>query len=158
MARGLLSVGCPSWASAATVQRLTATTMRAIRADTAADHSQIPTRRVAATILALRSWQQPDAPIEFEGSPVPIIQIPPPYRGPTEGASEIQVDGATLLECVEEIERKYPGFGPLVVDEDGNPLKFATWFLNGDKLVGEILATALEPGDSIEIISSVAGG
>ena len=89
---------------------------------------------------------------------MPTLQIPPPYRGPTQGADEVEVDGVTLLECLEEVERKYPGFGPLVMDEDGNLRKFATWFRNGDKLMGEILATELDPGDSIEIISSVAGG
>ncbi len=113
----------------------------------------------AATIPALRHSPSLELSVcEDERSPVPIIQIPPPYQGPTQGASEVEVDGATLLECLEEVERKYPGFGPLVMDEGGNLRKFATFFRNGDKLTGEILAAALEPGDSIEIISSVAGG
>ncbi len=66
--------------------------------------------------------------------------------------------GATLQECLEAVEQKFPGFAPLVMDARGNLRKFATWFRNGDKLTGEILATALDPTDSIEIISSVAGG
>ncbi len=89
---------------------------------------------------------------------MPIIQIPPPYRGPTGGASEVDVDGATLLECLQGVEAKYPGFGPLVLDAKGGLRKFATWFRNGDKLTGDVLSTPLEPGDAIDIISSVAGG
>lgn len=89
---------------------------------------------------------------------MPIIQIPPPYRGPTGGASEVDVEGATLRDCLEAIEAKHPGFGPFVFDAKGGLNKFATWFRNGDKLTGDVLATALEPGDAIDIISSVAGG
>lgn len=89
---------------------------------------------------------------------MPTIQIPPPYRGPTQGATEVEVDGATLRGCLEAVEAKFPGFGPLVIDEAGALRKFATWFRNGDKLTGDVLATSLEPGDSIDIISSVAGG
>jgi len=89
---------------------------------------------------------------------VPVIQIPPPYRGPTQGVAEVEVDGATLRECLDAVEKEFPGFAPLVLDPDGRLRKFATWFRNGDKLTGDVLATALEPDDSIEIISSVAGG
>ena len=89
---------------------------------------------------------------------MPTIQIPPPYRGPTGGATEVEVEGATLRDCLEAVEAKHPGFGQLVIDGQGEVRKFATWFRNGDKLMGEVLDTALEPGDSIEIISSVAGG
>ncbi len=89
---------------------------------------------------------------------MPVIQIPPPYRGPTQGMTEVDVEGATLRECLEAVEKQYPGFGPLVIDPAGNVRKFATWFRNGDKLMGDVLATPLDPNDSIEIISSVAGG
>lgn len=89
---------------------------------------------------------------------MPVIQIPPPYRGPTQGVTEVDVDGATLRDCLEAVEKQYPGFAPLVIDEAGRLRKFATWFRNGDKLTGDVLATSLDPGDSIEIISSVAGG
>ena len=89
---------------------------------------------------------------------MPTIQIPPPYRGPTAGATEVEVEGATLRECLAAVEAKHPGFGQLVVNAQGELLKFATWFRNGDKLTGDILDTALDPADSIEIISSVAGG
>ena len=89
---------------------------------------------------------------------MPTIHIPPPYRGPTGGATEVEVEGDTLRACLDAVEAMHPGFGQLVVDGQGQLRKFATWFRNGDKLTGEVLDTLLEPDDSIEIISSVAGG
>lgn len=89
---------------------------------------------------------------------MPSIRIPPPYRGPTLGAAEVSADGSTVLACLEAVERKYPGFLPQVLDEDGNLHRFVKLFKNGDHLVRDALRTALAPGDDLEIIAAIAGG
>lgn len=89
---------------------------------------------------------------------MPSVRIPPPYRGPTLGTAELAVDGATIGECLEAVERKYPGFLPQVLDDDGNVHRFVKLFRNGDHVVRDPLRTPLAAGDDLEIIAAIAGG
>ena len=89
---------------------------------------------------------------------MPSVRIPPPYRGPTLGTAEIDVDGATVGECLEAVERKYPGFLPQVLDDDGNVHRFVKLFKNGEHVVRDPLRTQLAAGDDLEILAAIAGG
>ncbi len=89
---------------------------------------------------------------------MPKVIIPPPYRGPTEGTGEVAVEGGTVLDCLEEVERKYPGFLRLVVSEDGALHRFVKLFRNGDQLDADALGLALAPDDELEILAAIAGG
>jgi molybdopterin synthase sulfur carrier subunit len=89
---------------------------------------------------------------------MPIVRIPPPYRGPTQGTAELRVEGASVLECLEAVERKFPTFLPQVLDEDGNVHRFVKLFRNGTQLTREPLREPLAPGDDLEIIAAIAGG
>ena len=89
---------------------------------------------------------------------MPNVRIPPPYRGPTQGTAELHVDGGDVLACLEAVERKYAGFLPQVVDEDGNVHRFVKLFKNGVQLKREVLRESLAPGDELEIVAAIAGG
>lgn len=89
---------------------------------------------------------------------MPNVRIPPPYRGPTQGTAEIRVEGASVLECLEAVERKFPTFLPQVLDEDGNVHRFVKLFKNGTQLTREALHEPLAPEDDLEIIAAIAGG
>jgi molybdopterin synthase sulfur carrier subunit len=86
------------------------------------------------------------------------VRIPPPYRGPTQGTAELSVEGANVLECLEATERKFPGFLPQVLDEDGNVHRFVKLFKNGKLLRGEALREPLAAQDDLEIVAAIAGG
>lgn len=89
---------------------------------------------------------------------MPNVRIPPPYRGPTQGTAEIRVEGASVLECLEAVDRKFPTFLPQVLDEDGNVHRFVKLFKNGTQLTREGLREPLAPDDELEIIAAIAGG
>ncbi len=89
---------------------------------------------------------------------MPEVQIPPRYRGPTNGQSQIAVDGHTVRECIEAVEARHPGFLELVFDTQGNVRLFARVFLNGDELDREATDAPVDSGDRIEILAAVAGG
>ena len=88
---------------------------------------------------------------------MPKVIVPPPYRGPTQGAGEIPVEGATLLDCLEAVDRKYPGFLAQVVDEDGALHRFVKLFVNGDQHRGGLDEPVAER-DEVEILAAIAGG
>ena len=90
---------------------------------------------------------------------MPKVLIPPPYRGPTQGTGELVVEGDTALDCLEAVERKYPGFLDQVVDADGGLHRFVKLFRNGDLLqASSALATKLDPDDELEVLAAIAGG
>jgi molybdopterin synthase sulfur carrier subunit len=89
---------------------------------------------------------------------MPKVLIPPPYRGPTQGTGELLVEGATVLACLEAVERKFATFLPQVLDEDGNLHRFVKLFKNGQHLRGDVLRERVTAGDEIEIVAAIAGG
>jgi molybdopterin synthase sulfur carrier subunit len=89
---------------------------------------------------------------------MPNVRIPPPYRGPTHGAAELHVDAGDVLASLEAVERKYAGFLPQVLDEDGNVHRFVKLFRNGVQLKREVLREPLAPDDELEIVAAIAGG
>jgi len=86
------------------------------------------------------------------------VLIPPPYRGPTQGAGELEVEGQCVRDCLLEVERRFPGFLPLVVVANGAQHRFVKIFRNGDQLTGDALQQSAAPEDEIEIVSAIAGG
>jgi molybdopterin synthase sulfur carrier subunit len=89
---------------------------------------------------------------------MPTIAIPPPYRGPTAGADEVEVPAGTVAACLDAVEARFPGFRPLVVDDGGQLHRFVKLFRNGDQLTGDALSTVLQEGDRLEVLSAIAGG
>ena len=89
---------------------------------------------------------------------MPRVRIPPPYRGPTQGTAELEVEAGTVSGCLDAVERKFPGFLPQVLDEDGNVHRFVKLFKNGQQLKGEALGERLAAGDDLEIVAAIAGG
>ncbi|MAE93794.1 MAG: hypothetical protein CL910_03965 [Deltaproteobacteria bacterium] len=90
---------------------------------------------------------------------MPTVLIPPPYRGPTQGTGEVEVEGGDVLGSLEDVDRKFPGFLAQVVNEDGAVLPFVKLFKNGDQLdVAEALRTPVGGDDEIEVLAAIAGG
>ena len=86
------------------------------------------------------------------------VEIPRRYRLPTQGRSQIDVEGHTVRECIEAVEAQCPGFRELIFDAEGNLSRFARLFVNGDEVMGSASDTAVADGDRIQILTAAAGG
>ena len=82
----------------------------------------------------------------------------PPYRGPTQGESEIAVSARTVRECLQAVESRYPGFGELVFAADGGLPRYVKLFLNGEVLDPGDLDRGVSDGDAVEVMAAIAGG
>jgi len=90
---------------------------------------------------------------------MPSVIVPPPYRGPTGGLDRIEVEGATIQECLEAVGQRFPGFREQIFDADGKVHRFVNLFLNGDELDRrQAPAQAVADADDIEILAAIAGG
>ncbi len=89
---------------------------------------------------------------------MPQVEVPPRYRGPTNGRRQIEVDGDTVRRCIEAVEVQYPGFLELVFDTDGELRRYVRLFLNDDALDRDAADAPVAVSDRVQILASAAGG
>ena len=90
---------------------------------------------------------------------MPIVVVPAPYRGPTNGVAEIAVAGDSIRVCLDAVEAQSPGFLALVLDEHGVLHRFVKLFLNEVQLdATTALETKLTKSDRVELLAAIAGG
>lgn len=87
------------------------------------------------------------------------VKIPTPLRKVTSERDTVAGEGENLEQCIEGLEREFPGFKERVCDESGELRRFVNVFINGEDvrfLSG--LQTPLKAGDEVSIVPAVAGG
>lgn len=87
------------------------------------------------------------------------IRIPTPLRRLTGGKEMVEVEGNTLKEVLENLEKNYPGFRERLFDDNGDLRRFVNIFVNDEDvrfLKG--VDTELKDGDEVSIIPAIAGG
>lgn len=86
------------------------------------------------------------------------VSVPSILRALTDQNKTIQVNGSTLGEVIEDIERNYPGMKERLMTE-GKLYRYMNVFINDDdaRFAGEINAS-VKDGDLITILPAVAGG
>ncbi len=88
-----------------------------------------------------------------------IVRVPTTLRTLTAGASEVEVDGASVADVLESLESTHPGFRERILDQDGNLRRFVNVFVSDDDVrFMDGLATAVPEGETVSIVPAVAGG
>ncbi|MEI8238818.1 MAG: MoaD/ThiS family protein [Actinomycetota bacterium] len=87
------------------------------------------------------------------------VRIPTTLRPMSGGASQVQVEGATLLEVITNLESAHPGFRDRLLGDDGALRKFVNVFVADDDVrYLQGLDTPVPAGETVSIIPAVAGG
>ena len=89
---------------------------------------------------------------------MPIVSVPPPYRGPTRGEARVPVEGATARECLVAVDARYAGFLALVLDADGDLHRFVKLFVSDRPLTREALDAPLDPDAELTVMAAIGGG
>lgn len=84
-----------------------------------------------------------------------IVKLRPPLRKLAGGHGTVDVDGATVGEVVERLERAYPSLAGWILDERGAVREHVALFVNGDR-VGT--AQGVAPEDRIDVLGAISGG
>jgi molybdopterin synthase sulfur carrier subunit len=87
------------------------------------------------------------------------VRIPTPLRKLTSGEGEVSAIGKTVVEVLDDLESKYPGFRERLFDESGNLRRFINIYLNDEDI--RFLNgpdTVVKDSDEISIIPAIAGG
>ena len=86
------------------------------------------------------------------------VHIPTPLRTLTGGADQVSIEGGTIAEVLDNLEKKHPGLKERVCDEKG-VRRFVNIYVNEEDIrFLDNLATKLKEGDSVSIVPAIAGG
>jgi molybdopterin converting factor small subunit len=80
-------------------------------------------------------------------------------RPAASGQAVVNVEGETIAEVLEELQKAYPAMSGQLVGDDGNLHRFVNVYVNDDDVrYLDKLATKVAPDDVISILPAVAGG
>jgi molybdopterin synthase sulfur carrier subunit len=86
------------------------------------------------------------------------VRIPTPLRTLTGGADEVSIDGTTVGELIDNLEKKHPGIKERLCDEKG-VRRFVNVYANEEDIrFLDNLQTKVKDGDSVSIVPAIAGG
>ena len=87
------------------------------------------------------------------------VYIPSPFRRITANRENVTVEGSTVGEVLDAVERAFPGFANLVYDEEHRVPRHINVYLNNTEVHDlEGIETAVQDGDQIAVIPALAGG
>ncbi len=84
------------------------------------------------------------------------VAIPPPLRSYTGTSSQVEVEGATLRDALEALDRLHPGIRFRIVDEQGR-IRPHIRFIARDEFIAT-LDYALRADDAVQIVCALSGG
>ena len=86
------------------------------------------------------------------------VRVPTPLRTLTGGAEQVDAEGSTIAQVIDDLENKHPGIRERLLDDKG-VRRFVNLYL-GDEDIRFLdgLETSLKDGDEISIVPAIAGG
>jgi len=87
------------------------------------------------------------------------VRIPTPLRTLTENQEIVRVQGSTISEIIDDLQKNYPGLKERICDENGELHRFLNIYLNNEDIrFKDGKETSINDGDEISIIPAIAGG
>ena len=87
------------------------------------------------------------------------VRIPAPLRKLTKDQAVVEVDGKTIQDLLNSLEKNYPGLKERICDESGQIRRFVNVFINGEDIrFKDGPKTVVGEGAEVSIIPAIAGG
>ena len=87
------------------------------------------------------------------------VNIPTPLRRYTDGNGEIEVAGGSVGSALDSLLQKYPSLKKQLYNDEGRLRSFVNVYVNDEDIrYLQKTETAVNPGDTIAIVPSIAGG
>ena len=84
-----------------------------------------------------------------------IVRLRPPLRELAGGHGAVDVEGATVGDVLEGLERAYPRLAGWILDERGAVREHVALFVNGDRVTA---GRGVAPEDRIDVLGAISGG
>ena len=86
------------------------------------------------------------------------VKLPPSLQELSRGVETGEVTGNTIGECLESLEKQFPGTKDVLFDRQGRLLRVFGVYLNSDGLEPVELDTPVKDKDEIVILNFLMGG
>lgn len=87
------------------------------------------------------------------------FRIPKLLQEKTDGATLVEVEGASVHECIADLIRRHPGLKGMILDgENRILLKWMVYINDKSAVSSEDLSRHVKDGDKIALLPMVAGG
>ena len=88
-----------------------------------------------------------------------LIEIPSALKQYVNNQDEVEVDGSSVEEALDLLCTQFTELKPNLFDGDGKVRNFINVYLNDDDIrYVDGMKSAVEDGDSIQIVPSISGG
>ncbi len=84
-----------------------------------------------------------------------MVRLRGPLRTLAGGRAEHELEGVTVIEQLQALERRHPELGGWILDERGVIRRHINVFVNGER--GDE-STTVRPGDRTEVVPAITGG
>jgi len=86
------------------------------------------------------------------------VRIPPTLRAEVGGARELEADGSTVAEVIDDLIERYPPLASQLL-QDGELAPFVNVYVGGEDVrTREGLETEVSAGDQLILLPAMAGG
>jgi len=87
-----------------------------------------------------------------------VIRIPPTLRADVGGARNVEAEGATVRDLLDDLMSRFPSLREQLV-EDGDVAPFVNVYVEGEDVrTREGLETEVRPGSTVILLPAMAGG
>jgi sulfur-carrier protein len=87
-----------------------------------------------------------------------VIRIPPTLRGDVGGARQVEADGGTVRELLDDLLSRFPSLREQIVEGD-DVASFVNVYVEGEDVrTRDGLETAVKPGSTVILLPAMAGG
>jgi sulfur-carrier protein len=86
------------------------------------------------------------------------VRIPPTLRADTDGAREVEAEGRTVRELLDDLMGRFPSLRPQLLEED-DLAPFVNVYVEGEDVrTKDGLETAVADGSTVILLPAMAGG
>jgi sulfur-carrier protein len=87
------------------------------------------------------------------------VRMPPILRQSVGGAREVDADGATVRELLDDLTTRFPSIRSHLLDDGGELNRFVNVYVNNEDVrLGEGLDTSVSPDSTVIVLPAMAGG
>ena len=87
-----------------------------------------------------------------------IVRTHPFLRRFLQNQEDVEVNGATVGECIQNLDQNYPGFKQQILNSEGHLQDIFEVYINTESAYPDELNKPVKEGDVITIITFTAGG
>ena len=87
------------------------------------------------------------------------VRMPPILRQAVGGAREVDVDGASVREVLDDLTTRFPAVRGHLLDDGGDLNRFVNVYVNNEDVrLGQGLDTAVDAESTVIVLPAMAGG